>query len=180
VTAIMVDDDAAQLAAAVVERDQLRALLLDMIGAAELARQIAADDARAIGAEAYERGERDGYERGARMLADQWAAHWRGRMDADTLAEVDTDRWGAGGREHFADPRPGDRTGAELRADAYASWGLDRAECLARWPHLRGTEIPGAGEWSLSPARPADTRSRQPRSPPVPSAVARRVPPDSC
>lgn len=101
------------------ERDELRALVLDLSDGIDLVRVLADRDARAIGAEAYERGHRAGYERGARHLVDT-APHYE--PNAPTLAELEMLRWGPGGREHFADPRPGDRTGDEVRADAAASW----------------------------------------------------------
>ena len=60
---------------------------------------------------AYLRGQadgyKDGYEAGARLADAQWR---RIAPDpgAPTLAELETRRWGPRGREHFADPRPGD------------------------------------------------------------------------
>lgn len=113
---------AAELAEVRAERDQLRALVLDMLDAAEVRAELARADAQAIGAEQYAEGHRAGHERGARALDDQWAAYWAGRAQLPSLAEVETDRWGPGGREHFADPRPGDRTGDQIAADAIKSW----------------------------------------------------------
>ena len=60
----------------------------------------------------YGRGFRDGYERAAAELEDAW------REVADRVArgglphaELESRRWGPGGRERFADPRPGDYCG---------------------------------------------------------------------
>ena len=112
----------AELAEVYAERDLLRAMVLDMSDAADVARQLDHDDARRIGAAEYERGERDGYERGARTLADGWARYWPDRAAAPSADEQECRRWGGGGRERYAEAAEGDRTGAQIVADARASW----------------------------------------------------------
>jgi len=57
---------------------------------------------------AYERGVADGY---LQAIADVKAAQHSVVRDA----ELETARWGPGGRAHFADPRPGDYTGRGAR-----------------------------------------------------------------
>lgn len=63
----------------------------------------------------YADGARDGYERGARLLEATWPAIVR-QLGGPSLAELELLRWGPGGREHFGDPRPGDRNGQEHAA----------------------------------------------------------------
>jgi hypothetical protein len=77
---------------------------------------------RLLGAErqAYERGLSDGIEAGRRLEAAERDASWvriarpvtRGRP----LAGLEEKRWGPSGREHFADPRPGDFPGRRVTA----------------------------------------------------------------
>ncbi len=74
--------------------------------------------AREMGARGYERGLAEGY---VRAIADVKAVQ-RGIVRD---AELEARRWGPGGREHFADPRPGDfpgrgacRPGAEPELEA--------------------------------------------------------------
>jgi len=54
------------------------------------------------------------FEAGRREAEAEMAAQWS-RVTAATrgpdLAEIEERRWGPGGREHFADPRPGDYPG---------------------------------------------------------------------
>jgi hypothetical protein len=64
--------------------------------------------AREMGGAAYERGQVDGYLRAA---ADLKALQHGMVLDA----ELEARRWGPGGREHFADPRPGDFPGRAVR-----------------------------------------------------------------
>jgi hypothetical protein len=52
-----------------------------------------------------------GFERGARLLEAEWPAVVAGLADGLPFAELERRRWGPGGREHFADPRPGDYPG---------------------------------------------------------------------
>ena len=130
------------------DRDELRALVLSMSAVLDLAERNALKAGYLAALDAYADGWRDGVERGARIADAEFRPIAKRLSDEPTVAELELRRWGPGGRGHFGDPRPGDRTGAGLRAAAYASWGLNRAECLERWPHLRGIEIPGAGEWS--------------------------------
>jgi hypothetical protein len=80
----------------------------EAIEAAELAEteiryrnQLVRDLAGHAAAAEYERGQVDGY---LRAVAD-FKAFQRAEV-AD--AELETRRWGPGGRAHFADPRPGD------------------------------------------------------------------------
>ena len=60
------------------------------------------------------------YEAGRRDAEAEMAAQWS-RVTAvvrgPDLAEVDARRWGPGGREHFADPRPGDYPGRAERRE---------------------------------------------------------------
>ena len=62
-------------------------------------------------------GWREGYADAGRDMARRWdeiarpAAHGR-----PPHAVLERRRWGPGGREHFADPRPGDFPGTEVRA----------------------------------------------------------------
>jgi hypothetical protein len=81
--------------------------LAEAIEAAELAEteiRYRNQVAREMGAREYERGVADGY---ARAIADVKAAQHGIVRDA----ELETLRYGSGGREHFADPRPGDFPG---------------------------------------------------------------------
>jgi hypothetical protein len=54
----------------------------------------------------YADGDRDGYERGARLLNDNPV-----RVDplSPSLADLELQRWGPGGRSSFGDPRSTDR-----------------------------------------------------------------------
>ena len=66
------------------------------------------------GREMYQAGHGDGYQAGyAQAEADQ-AARWNQATRpaaGPSHAELEERRWGPGGREHFADPRPGDFPG---------------------------------------------------------------------
>jgi hypothetical protein len=64
--------------------------------------------AREMAETAYERGQADGY---LRAVAD-FKAFQHGLVRD---AELEAARWGPGGREHFADPRPGDYPGRAAR-----------------------------------------------------------------
>jgi hypothetical protein len=70
----------------------------------ELRRQLCREAYQAGLADGY----RQGYERGARLLEAEWPAIVA-PLAGPSLAELDLLRWGPGGRERFADPRPGDR-----------------------------------------------------------------------
>lgn len=66
--------------------------------------------------EAYEAGRQDGYRQ--RQAEDE--ARWRlaagiAIPDGPSHAELEELRWGPGGREHYADPRPGDYPGRNPR-----------------------------------------------------------------
>jgi hypothetical protein len=71
--------------------------------------------------EAYEWGRaagwREGYEHGARLLEATWAPVVA-PLTGPTLAELEVLRWGPCGREHYGDPRPGDRIRPEPREGA--------------------------------------------------------------
>jgi hypothetical protein len=70
--------------------------------------------------EAYERGRARGVEEGRRDALAEEAAQRReaaGLMPAGlSHAELERMRWGAAGREHFGDPRPGDYPGLAAAA----------------------------------------------------------------
>ena len=58
------------------------------------------------------------YEAGRRDAEAEMAAQWSrvsGVARGPDLAELEERRWGPGGREHFADPRPGDFPGRAAR-----------------------------------------------------------------
>jgi len=66
--------------------------------------------ARWHGRAEYERGWRDGYEQAAADLERDWQEI--AKPTAERLIRdhgLMARRWGPGGREHFGDPRPGDR-----------------------------------------------------------------------
>ncbi len=64
--------------------------------------------AREMSARGYERGLAEGY---VRAIADVKAVQHGIVLDAG----LEVRRWGPGGREHFADPRPGDFPGRAAR-----------------------------------------------------------------
>jgi hypothetical protein len=68
--------------------------------------------------EMYQCGPHAGYAAGRRVAEADEAAAWRqlhndmrGLASSPSHAELEERRWGPGGREHFADPRPGDFPG---------------------------------------------------------------------
>jgi hypothetical protein len=65
--------------------------------------------------EMYQAGHADGYLAGYRQAGADQAARWnqiaRAALDGPARAELEERRWGPGGQEHFADPRPGDFPG---------------------------------------------------------------------
>ena len=65
--------------------------------------------------EMYQAGHADGYRAGYRQADADQAARWnqvaRAAIDGPTYAELEERRWGPGGREAFAEPRPGDFPG---------------------------------------------------------------------
>lgn len=101
---------AADIAAVSDERDQWHALLL----AAERA--------------AFRRGFIAGDKRGSERVHTELAADWHAiaepasRGGAESFGKYELRRWGPGGPKHFADPRPGDLTPAEILERAGASW----------------------------------------------------------
>lgn len=73
---------------------------------------------RALCREAYDRGHlagyHQGYEQAVRDLERNWqvvAKKVKKGASGPTHAELETVRYGPGGREHFSDPRPGDFAG---------------------------------------------------------------------
>jgi len=61
------------------------------------------------------------YEAGRRDAEAEMAAQWSrvsGVVRGPDLAELEERRWGPGGREHFADARPGDYPGRGARSQA--------------------------------------------------------------
>lgn len=70
--------------------------------------QLAREMSEQAATEAYERGATEGY---ARAITDVKAAQHGLVRDL----ELETLRWGPGGREHFAAPRPGDFPGRDVR-----------------------------------------------------------------
>jgi hypothetical protein len=67
-----------------------------------------------LGREMYQAGRGDGYQAGYRQAEADQAARWNQATRpaaGPSHAELEEQRWGPGGREHFADPRPGDFPG---------------------------------------------------------------------
>lgn len=52
-----------------------------------------------------------GYRQAAAEMDERWERIARPLATGPTHAELENRRWGPGGREHFADPRPGDFPG---------------------------------------------------------------------
>lgn len=66
--------------------------------------------------EAYRAGQAEGFKRGYEMRAKELDAAWNEAATpiargGTAHTELEVWRWGPGGREHFADPRPGDFQG---------------------------------------------------------------------
>lgn len=97
-----------------------RKAVLDLSGERDRWERRILDAERAAYLLGREDGYRDGYEHGARLREAEWPDVIKS-LDGDPVAELEKERWGPGGREHFADPRPGDGHAAEVRRDAYAS-----------------------------------------------------------
>jgi hypothetical protein len=61
---------------------------------------------------------REMYQAGWRDAEAEMAARWnetaRAAITGASCAELEERRWGPGGREHFADPRPGDYPGRQV------------------------------------------------------------------
>lgn len=68
---------------------------------------------------AWRTAQRDAYETG---FYDGCMSLKKAQHDAVELTELEVARWGPGGREHFADPRPGDRTEAPVRLPSAGVW----------------------------------------------------------
>jgi hypothetical protein len=67
-----------------------------------------------LGREMYQAGHGDGYQAGYRQAEADQAARWNQATRpaaGPSHAELEEQRWGLGGRAHFADPRPGDFPG---------------------------------------------------------------------
>jgi hypothetical protein len=97
------------------ERDQLRALIIGQPGDDHaLCREAIGQAAAAAEAAGVERGRQ--LEAGERDRAWQAIARPIAR-GGPTQADLELRRWGEGGREHFADPRPGDFPGLGAQAD---------------------------------------------------------------
>ena len=84
--------------------------------ASEAAEQVEAETAYRLqlAREAYEAGHADGYRAGYRQADADQVARWNHAaraIDGPARAELEEQRWGPGGRAHFADPRPGDFPG---------------------------------------------------------------------
>jgi hypothetical protein len=62
---------------------------------------------------------REMYQAGYRQAEADMAARWheiaRPAIQGPSQAEIEAERWGPGGREHFGDPKPGDFPGREAR-----------------------------------------------------------------
>jgi len=76
--------------------------------------QLAREMTEHAAAAGYERGQVDGY---LRAVSDFKAFQHAEVRDA----ELEARRWGPGGRDHFADPRPGDFPGRAAEAEAQAA-----------------------------------------------------------
>jgi hypothetical protein len=66
----------------------------------------------------YQAGHGDGYQAGYRQAEADQAARWNQATRPAVgpgHAELEEQRWGPGGREHFADPRAGDFPGRGTR-----------------------------------------------------------------
>src|SRR4051794_27447225 len=89
--------------------------------AIEAAEQAEAETAyrNQLGREMYQAGHTDGYRAGYEAARGQreadaaawWRDHGRSLTERPTHAELEEQRWGPGGRAHFADPRPSDFPG---------------------------------------------------------------------
>lgn len=84
---------------------ELLAAMPDPAAEVELWKQLC----REVGRDCWREGRRAGYEQAMRDMARSW------REIAEPVSrggipngELEERRWGPGGREHFADPRPGD------------------------------------------------------------------------
>jgi hypothetical protein len=70
-----------------------------------------------LGREMYEAG----YKRAEADMAERWARAAAPVVRGQPYAELEERRWGPGGREHFADARPGDFRGRAAQYEAAAS-----------------------------------------------------------
>jgi hypothetical protein len=70
--------------------------------------------------EMYQAGHADGYRAGYRQAGADQTARWnqaaRAGLGGPSHAELEERRWGPGGREAFAEPRPGDFPGRGAQA----------------------------------------------------------------
>ena len=61
---------------------------------------------------------RAGYQQAEADMAGRWARAAAPVVHGRGYAELEERRWGPGGREHFADPRPGDYPGRTPEPEA--------------------------------------------------------------
>jgi hypothetical protein len=114
---------AAELAAVTAERDELRALVVEMAGGESH------DWCRVAVERARVEGDTDGYRRGREDESRELDRAWHEAADplargGPAWAQLEILRWGPAGRARFADPRPTDyRGGAVAMWDAPAGQG---------------------------------------------------------
>ncbi len=90
--------------------------------AVEAAEQVEAETRyrHQLARDAYEAGHADGYRAGYRQAGADQAAWWNQAARACTggpsHTELEERRWGPGGREAFASPRPGDFPGRDAQS----------------------------------------------------------------
>jgi hypothetical protein len=84
----------------------------DAIEAAELAEAETAYRLQ-LGCEMYQAG----YRQAEADMAARWQEIARAATQGPSQADIEAERWGPGGREHFGDPRPGDFPGVEKEAE---------------------------------------------------------------
>jgi hypothetical protein len=65
---------------------------------------------------------RAGYRQAEADMAARWQQIARAAISGPDHADLEAERWGPGGREHFGDPRPGDFPG---RAEPEPEIGLE-------------------------------------------------------
>jgi len=101
-------DDTIRVAAGVLQQ------AADLIGTqAERERQVARRNFNEGLTLGLDLGDGRGYARAHRELEQIWRDAARPVAHGTPYADLERRRWGPGGREHFADPRPGDYPGRE-------------------------------------------------------------------
>jgi hypothetical protein len=81
-----------------------------------------------VGREMYQAGHGDGYQAGYRQAEADQATGWNQATRpaaSPARAELEERRWGPGGREHFADPRPGDFPGRSAQPEPEPDTGTE-------------------------------------------------------